>query len=337
MGSGDAHLVEIRRVDPDDTAAVRAFVDVANAVSTADAPWMPARTVHGTAGALRYGWDLEPSTAYLASVDGETVAVGSHKTSERDNRHLALMSVDVHPAHRRQGHGTALADALTERIRDLGRTTILSQAWDGVPGGAEFARGRGFVQASVAVNRAQHLPDVDPTLVDRIHAESAAAAADYELVRMPAIAPEEERAALAEMVAAINDAPTDDLDLEDEVFDADRVHAYESAHRDRGIRLHRLVARHRSTGGLAGQTVVAVDDEMPWLGDQHDTSVVRAHRGHRLGAFLKTGMLLWLREDEPDVEWVHTWNAESNDLMIAVNEQLGYRVLGRELEFQKTL
>jgi hypothetical protein len=37
------------------------------------------------------------------------------------------------------------------------------------------------------------------------------------------------------------------------------------------------------------------------------------------------------------VETVDTWNAESNAHMIGVNEQLGYRVLGRELAFQRRI
>ncbi len=48
-------------------------------------------------------------------------------------------------------------------------------------------------------------------------------------------------------------------------------------------------------------------------------------------------MLLWLAEVEPQVETVDTWNAESNDHMIAVNEVLGYRILGREIQFQKAI
>ena len=52
---------------------------------------------------------------------------------------------------------------------------------------------------------------------------------------------------------------------------------------------------------------------------------------------LKTDMNLWLRDVEPQLTEISTWNAESNDFMIGVNEALGYRILGRELELQKTL
>jgi hypothetical protein len=105
----------------------------------------------------------------------------------------------------------------------------------------------------------------------------------------------------------------------------------------RGHRLHRVLARHRATGALAGHTVVLVDEERPALGVQHDTAVAAAHRGHRLGVLLKTEMQRWLRGSEPQLAQITTFNAESNDHMIGVNELLGYRVLGRELELQKRL
>ena len=92
------------------------------------------------------------------------------------------------------------------------------------------------------------------------------------------------------MSAAINDAPIDDLDIEDEVFSPERMRAYETRQLGQGHRLFRVFARHRETGELAGHTVVVVDGERPQLAEQHDTSVVRAHRGHRLGLLLKTDM-----------------------------------------------
>ncbi len=77
-----------------------------------------------------------------------------------------------------------------------------------------------------------------------------------------------------------------------------------------------------------------VDGETSTHADQLDTSVVGAHRGHRLGLLLKADMLRWLAETEPALEAIDTFNAESNDHMVAVNERLGYRLMGRELQYQ---
>lgn len=142
---------------------------------------------------------------------------------------------------------------------------------------------------------------------------------------------------VARLTEAINDAPTDDLDVEDEVFSPERIRTFEAAQQASSRRLYRLLARERSTGVPAGQTVVAVDSERPWFGSQYDTSVRRSHRGHRLGLLLKIGMLRWLGADEPQLRRLDTWNAASNTHMIGVNDVLGYRVVANGVTWQRHL
>jgi hypothetical protein len=42
-------------------------------------------------------------------------------------------------------------------------------------------------------------------------------------------------------------------------------------------------------------------------------------------------------EAQPQLATIDTWNAESNDHMIGVNEAVGYRVMGRALAFQRSV
>jgi GNAT superfamily N-acetyltransferase len=328
--------MELRQVEWSDTEYVRRFAAVAEAARAADAPWMHPQTLAGTVGMLRHGWDGHPSTYFLAVVDGADVAAGEYETGAYDNFHLAWLGVDVHPEHRRRGHGGRLLELLIERARADAKTSVGGMGLD-AEGPRAFAARHGFEQKAVEVNRRQLLAEVDRAQLDRIHADSLPHASSYELLRRVGATPADELEAMARMTAAINDAPTDDLDIEDEVFPPERIAAYEAAQAARGMVLHRVVARHRETGELAGQTVVTVDGERPQLGHQHDTSVVAAHRGHRLGALLKTEMLRWLADAQPQLESIDTWNAESNDHMIGVNRALGYRVMGRALAFQRAL
>jgi len=329
-------VVDLRPFSPDDAGAVRSHVEVTNAVRCADSPWLPPLTEHEAVGMLTYGWDLEPRVAFLALDGDDVVGVASFSISERDNLHLAWLGVEVHPTYRRCGHGAAMLDQLIERVRSLGRTSIGIDGWESEQVRA-FAARHGLDQKAVGVNRRQLLADLDWAELDRSYAAAAAHASPYELVRRQGPTPADELEAMAVMVAAINDAPTDDLDIEDEVFDADRVRAYETAHEQRGIALHRVVARHKETGELAGHTVVGVDLERPELGEQHDTSVLGSHRGHRLGLLLKLEMLRWLRDEQPQLESIDTWNAESNDHMIGVNAAMGYQIMGRALEYQRSV
>jgi hypothetical protein len=58
------------------------------------------------------------------------------------------------------------------------------------------------------------------------------------------------------------------------------------------------------------------------------TVVSRKHRGHRLGLLLKIAMMELLATMEPQLERIVTWNGQSNEHMISVNEAIGYTVFG---------
>ena len=67
--------------------------------------------------------------------------------------------------------------------------------------------------------------------------------------------------------------------------------------------------------------------EAPGWGFQELTAVTRPHRGHRLGLLVKVAMLDLLAVAEPGLERIVTGNAAANDHMIAINADLGFRVL----------
>jgi GNAT superfamily N-acetyltransferase len=328
--------MQIEEYTADDTAVVAEVVELSRAVEETDSPWVHPTTVTTMTGMLRYGWDGEAPRVFVAREGGRVVGSAAYWTSEWDNQHLAWLGFKVHPDHRRRGVGSALLGSLLDRARDEGRTTVGTDGWDN-PTTHAFAAKHGFEKASQAIQRRQVLADIDRDVLQKLYDEAAHAAVDYELLRLVGPTPDDLIDAVVEMTAAINDAPTDDLAIEDEVFTAERVRGYENAIVAKRQRAYHLIARHRSTGELAGHTIVTVELERPANGHQHDTSVIRAHRGHRLGLLLKSAMLLWLDEAEPQLETIETWNAESNDHMISVNEQLGYRVLAREIQYQRTL
>lgn len=328
--------MELREFGPDDAAAIAAWVEVENAVAAVDAPWRHPSTVFRQEMEMRHGWDGEVGRFFLAVAGGEVVGGLEVGTSEYDNLDLAWLGIDVHPEHRRRGHGTALVEAAYDVCRSMNRSSLGSDGWESERVAA-FAASAGFERKSQAINRRQHLADLPDGLARKVCDEAATAAVDYELLTFDGRSPDGLVEAISVMSAAINDAPLDDLEVEDEAYPPDRIRAYEAAQLAGGFRFHRMVARHRATGELAGHTVVVVDSERPELGEQHDTAVVRAHRGHRLGALLKSAMVLHLAEVEPQLRTVDTWNAESNDHMIGVNELLGYRAMGRGIQYQRRI
>jgi RimJ/RimL family protein N-acetyltransferase len=328
--------MELREVDPADADAVATYVALVNAVRAADSPWSHPLTERGTALDLVHGWDGEPDRAFLLHADGADVGTATLGASDWDNRELAWLGVSIHPDQRRRGHGTAAYGLLHEECRRLGRPLVGTDHWE-APGPRAFAATVGYEERAWSVNRRQHLEELSASFFDEAHAEAADRAGGYELLRVAGRSDDRLREQLVAVTESINDAPMDDLELEDEVYPVERLAAFEDAQVAGGRRLYRVVARHRDTGELAGHTVVTVEEERPWIGVQEDTAVVAAHRGHRLGLLLKADLGRWLREVEPGLRTVDTWNAASNPHMVGVNERLGYRVVGRGVELQQRL
>jgi len=331
--------VHVRWVDCDalDRRTVDGSVALLEAVRAADFPHEPATSTSAHRAWLTHGWDGEPpELAVLDDADGRVTGVLELSLPRRDNTHLGYVDLWDDPQARRQGQGRRLFGAAVTRIRAEGRRLVMAGSLDTTAGPA-FLTAMGLTRASSDVKRRQDLRRLDRERVGGIAATAAAAAGDYELLRFTACPPDELLPAMATMVAAINDAPLDDLKYEDEVFSPDRVRAFWVAQAARGRRVYELVARHWDTGELAGHTVVGVEADQPHYAHQFDTSVLAAHRGHRLGLLLKAEMLCWLAHDEPQLRVLDTWNAASNRHMIAVNETLGYEVIATGGEWQLEL
>jgi len=329
--------LRIEPLDAADASAVDAVAALYAAADAVDRPWHPPYRPAFIRVLATHGWDDGPLQFFLGRDDaGALVAVGDVFLPARDNRHTALVGGSVRPERRGAGVGSAVYDHVEAVAARAGRTRIFT----GGPESAaarRFAQRRGYALGSVGMDR--HL-DLAATSAERVQAvfdEAAAQARDYELLRLAGPMPDELLDAYADTVSAINDAPLDDLEIDDEIFDADRVRSYERGQILSGRRLYRVLARQRGTGEIAGHTVVAVETDPPGFALQHDTTVVRAHRGHRLGLLLKADMMRWLRDAEPEARILATQNAASNAHMIAVNERLGYRVMGRSMEFQLDL
>jgi GNAT superfamily N-acetyltransferase len=324
--------IDLREIAPDDEAAVAAYVAVENACLV-DAPWWPRSTVFRQRMLMIHGDGTETARFFLVEHDGETVGRLAVHLPLHDNLDLSWIELAVHPDHRRRGHGGAAMDLAFGLVREEGRSKVGWFGWENETTRG-FAAARGSDVKSVAVCRRQHVRELEPGLAEELYAEALPHAAGYELLRVEGHVSDELLPAFLEATAAINDAPRDGLEIEDEVFSPERNRAFEDSMLASDFRVYRILARHRDSGEIAGVTSMLVDGETSTHAHQLDTSVVGAHRGHRLGLLLKADMLRWLAETEPAREAIDTFNAESNDHMVAVNERLGYRVMGRELQYQ---
>lgn len=331
--------MDVTWLDPDhlDRRDVAGAVALIEAARTVDCPHERLTTTAMYVARLRHGWDgVPPAVAVVRDGGNRVLGLLEVSLPMWDNTHLGFVELTVAPDVRRRGLGREIFDIGVERVRAAGRAVVMTECFDLEPG-LSFAEALGLERAMAEAERHQDLRRLDRHHLDELAAQAEGASQDYEIVRMPAVIPEDMMSSVLEMLAAINDAPTDDLKLEDEVFTPERHRAFLAAQDAAGRRLYQLAARHRHTGALAGHTMTAVESELPHRGHQLDTSVLAAHRGHRLGLLLKISMLRWLAEEEPQLHCLDTWNAVSNDHMISVNEALGYELIATASVFQRAL
>jgi RimJ/RimL family protein N-acetyltransferase len=164
-----------------------------------------------------------------------------------------------------------------------------------------------------------------PARVAELRASAEQHAAAYSLRSWSGMTPD----GLVEQATALHNAMEDaphDAAFEPLRWDADRLRKEEQQDIEAGIRINSVAALAGDSGEMAALTQVYVDPDQADWGFQGVTAVTRAHRGHRLGMLVKSAMLQRLSDLEPQVSAVETGNAASNQYMIAVNEQLGFRV-----------
>jgi GNAT superfamily N-acetyltransferase len=328
------HIDTLRPLDLD-AATADDLGALHNRCCAVDAPHQLAETGETLRLRLVHGFDGEGTERLLVARDddGRTLGFAELEMPTRENRGLIWFNGYVDPPLRRRGVGTALVRAITDVSAEVGRDLLMSAAWVG-SAGVGFLHHHGLEQASVAAKRRLYPRTLPRPGDDALLAQARAASPAYDLRHYVGPLPDDLVEQMVDTAAAINDAPLDDLELEDDDITAARLSAYDRAQAAQQHRLYRVVA-FGPDGAPAAHTVVAVDGLRPHYADQHDTTVRRGHRGHRLGLRLKLEMLQWLREAEPQLTHVDTWNAESNRHMIAVNDAIGCTVVGREVEMQR--
>jgi GNAT superfamily N-acetyltransferase len=318
--------MRIVRGDALDRTTTAAGFEILRAAAEVDDPDGPPWSLRRLRGWLEHPTD--PAELWIAVDETTGGWHGWYRLvlPERENRDRGHLWITVRPSSRRRGIGTALLRHANDRAASAGRSVLVSGTFQG-SAGAAFAARAGATGGLVDARRVLELGRIPAGRVALLREQAARAAAGYSLVTWDGRIPEEYLARYAELENAMGDAPHDAGD-EHAVWDADRVREQiDDIRVAQGRHVYTLAALHDASGEMAAVTSVEPDLDSPRWGHQQITAVTRKHRGHRLGLLVKAAMLDWLAAAEPGIERIVTYNAASNDHMVAINEQLGYELL----------
>ncbi|MDQ3384877.1 MAG: GNAT family N-acetyltransferase [Actinomycetota bacterium] len=259
---------------------------------------------------------------------GELVGTALVELEDRtDNRHLAWVEVDVAPAARRTGLGGRLLTAVLPAALAEGRTLCMGGAPEGGPGAA-FAASLGLEVGQREHRNRVRTADLPVDELRRWVADGELRATAYEILAVDGPLPDGLLQPYAEAAGVMNDAPIDDLALEDFTYSVSELREAHEARARRGTERWTVLAIHRESGAIAGLTELFVPAHDTWLAEQGDTGVLAPHRGSGLGRWLKAVNALRMVDERPDVAVVQTWNASTNPHMLAINHAMGFRSAG---------
>ncbi|MCY3649615.1 MAG: hypothetical protein F4Y99_10190 [Acidimicrobiaceae bacterium] len=254
----------------------------------------------------------------VAFADGGTALAIGHVELESDVDNLNLAGVEI--TRTEDDTAAAILAELLRRARADGRTSVI--AWgDHTPHAHDFWTGLGAELRYTEQESRLDMAAVNPELMAQWIGDGPS---DLQLVHWSRHCPEDWIDALVATANAMNDAPTDDLDMADTVVDAAMVRAEIEARNARGLEFRGVLAV-TADGEAAGTTEVFVNRHRPATSWQWSTVVLPAHRGRRIGRWMKASMWQRLRDTEPEVAWLQTGNAASNAHMLAINNEMGFK------------
>ncbi|RYV50964.1 GNAT family N-acetyltransferase [Pengzhenrongella frigida] len=341
-------------LEDDDAWALHAMTDLDRLVN--EAVWGHDDLAYPAAASLAKMRDEHYTRrAHLVAVSPDrprdVVGAALVRLPQHGNSHLLEVDLLVHPEHEGHGVDDALLTATLASARAAGRSVVvLSSEHTREPAagdpdalvaptgsgrisrtdpGATLAERFGFTLEQAERYSLLPLP-VAPERLAELHRSAAAhAGPDYRTLTWQDRCPDRWVDDYARLETRMStDAPSAGLETAEDPWDEQRVRVAEAATAEAGRGSLVTVVEHVPTGTLAGFTMVEFPRQSPEIVFQQDTLVLREHRGRRLGLLIKAVNLEHLATLRPHARRLHTWNAEENAHMLAINIALGFVPVG---------
>ena len=261
---------------------------------------------------------------WLLRVGGEIVASAVAWMDLEQNLENGGGWIYVRPADRGKGYGRALAGVVFDHLEQRARRRFDTYVREGYP--AESLVSKAGLKPVYREKRSRLVVgDVDMEMMRAWIDRAQERASDYELHAFQAPFPETVVEKYCDLQFQMNTAPREDYEADDEVMTPKMWRETEAQSAASFNDLITYVAVHKASSDYVGSTTIQIDQLQPDQAWQWETVVHPDHRNKGLGRLLKAAMMERLNTDWPKVERVDTWNAGSNEPMLNINIEMGFK------------
>lgn len=266
----------------------------------------------------------QPVKRWVVRDAGRVVAAAVAAYDLEQNLENGFGRLHVHPEHRGRGHARRLAEPLFDELEGAGRIRIDTYIKNDAP--AEDLAARLGMKAVYGEKRSRlRIEDLDHDLMRGWMERASERGSNYRIEYFQSPLPDDMIEQFCELTLVMNTAPREDFEEEDEVLTPQMWRDMERSAADSENQIHVIIAIHEPTGDYAGYTVMNTQGLQPDLAWQWDTGVHPEHRNKGLGRWIKAAMIEKVVSDYPEMSRVDTYNAGSNESMLNINTEMGFR------------
>lgn len=261
---------------------------------------------------------------WILQDDGEIVAVAVAYLGKFEDLNNGFARVHVRPDRRRQGYARMLARPVFDRLEQEGRKSLITDVPDGAAWEPKL-EALGMRKSFQDKRSRLWMSDVDWDLMDSWVERASERASDYHLLYLQTPIPDEHLNQWCEVLHVMHTAPKEDLEFEFETWTPEKWRDQEEKERAASTTTVAHVAVHTPSGKFVGISDIFLPGHHPEMAWQGDTGVHPDHRNKGLGRWLKAATLLRICADHPLVDRIDTFNAGSNEAMLGINVEMGYK------------
>ena len=249
------------------------------------------------------------------------------------NKHIYQVQISVAEAFRGKKIASMIIKYMNGIAKEMGKETLMADVNN--PIGIKFCRYLKGQEVLEELQQRLYLEDIDWKLAKE-WAKKAKAKSPHTTTDLFQDCPESDIDEFCRVYTeTINQRPTGGM--EQEIITSPESRRIEERNlRKRGIEYYTMICREQD-GRISALTDIMYNPEEPYKVNQYFTGVLDRYRRKGLAKRLKVEMLFVIRDKFPDVEYIRTMTAKTNQPMLAINRSLGFQPTKTCIIFQWAL